>query len=66
MPDNTVQAAQEDRLMTRGEVAQMVGVDTKTVTRWAQAGKLRAHRTGGGHRRYRESDVRALMRGDGS
>ena len=34
-----------------------------TVTRWAKAGKLSAIRTLGGHRRYRESEVRALLQG---
>jgi excisionase family DNA binding protein len=39
----------------------MFRVDPKTVTRWAKAGKLSAIRTLGGHRRFRESEVRALM-----
>ncbi len=47
--------------MTPGEVARLFGVDPKTVTRWAAAGKLRAMRTLGGHRRYRASEVRALL-----
>lgn len=41
----------------------MFRVDPKTVTRWAKAGKLSAIRTLGGHRRYRESEVRALLAG---
>ena len=39
----------------------MFRVDPKTVTRWAKAGKLSSIRTLGGHRRYRESEVRALL-----
>ena len=35
--------------------------DPKTVTRWAKSGKLTSVRTPGGHRRYRESEVRALL-----
>jgi excisionase family DNA binding protein len=31
------------------------------VTRWAKAGKLTAIRTLGGHRRYRKSEVQALL-----
>src|SRR5690606_37890099 len=50
-------------LLTRGEVASRFRVDPKTVTRWAKAGKLSAIRTLGGHRRYRESEVRALLQG---
>jgi excisionase family DNA binding protein len=38
-------------------------VDPKTVTRWAKAGKLTSIRTLGGHRRYRESEVRGLLGG---
>ena len=50
-------------LLTPAEVASMFRVDPKTVTRWAKAGKLTSIRTLGGHRRYRESEVRALLAG---
>ena len=49
------------KLLTPGEVAAHFRVDAKTVTRWAQAGKLTSLRTPGGHRRYLESEVRALL-----
>jgi excisionase family DNA binding protein len=52
----------DDRLLTPGEVAVLFRVDPKTVTRWAQAGKLSVIRTLGGHRRYREDEVRRLLR----
>lgn len=55
-----------DALLTPAEVAQIFRVDPKTVTRWAQAGKLTSMRTPGGHRRYRESEVRNLLGGPGS
>ena len=48
-------------LLAPAEVAQLFGVGPKTVTRWARAGKLNAVRTLGGHRRYRASEVRALL-----
>lgn len=51
----------DDRLLTPSEVAAIFKVDPKTVTRWAHAGKLSSTRTLGGHRRYRESEVRALV-----
>jgi excisionase family DNA binding protein len=47
-----------EELLTPREVAAMFRVDPKTVTRWAKAGKLSAVRTLGGHRRYREAEVR--------
>ena len=49
-------------LLTPREVAELFGVDPKTVTRWAKAGKLTSIRTLGGHRRYRESEVRDLLK----
>ena len=50
-------------LLTPSEVATLFRVDPKTVTRWAKAGKLSSIRTLGGHRRYRESEVRDLLTG---
>jgi excisionase family DNA binding protein len=55
-----------DRLLTPSEVASLFRVDPKTVTRWAAGGRLRSLRTPGGHRRFRESDIRALLRDDRS
>ena len=52
---------EHERLLTPAEVAALFRVDPKTVTRWAQAGKLTAIRTLGGHRRYRESEVSRLL-----
>lgn len=52
-----------DGLLTPGEVAALFRVDPKTVTRWAKAGKLTAIRTLGGHRRFRESEVREYLDG---
>ena len=55
-----------ERLLTPGEVASLFRVDPKTVTRWAAAGRISSIRTPGGHRRFRESEVRALLRGEES
>ena len=52
-----------ERLLTPGEVATLFRVDPKTVTRWAASGRISSIRTPGGHRRFRESEVRALLRG---
>jgi excisionase family DNA binding protein len=57
-----VKSADEgEKLLTPAEVAAMFRVDPKTVTRWAKAGKLSSIRTLGGHRRYRESEIRGLL-----
>ena len=52
-----------EALLTPAEVASMFRVDPKTVTRWAKSGKLTSIRTLGGHRRYREAEVKALLAG---
>ncbi|WP_067803993.1 BldC family transcriptional regulator [Actinomadura formosensis] len=59
------QRVNAEELLTPAEVAAMFRVDPKTVTRWAQAGKLTWVRTLGGHRRYRKAEVVALLRGPG-
>ena len=57
-------ASSNERLLTPGEVAALFRVDPKTVTRWAASGRISSIRTPGGHRRFRESEVRALLRGE--
>jgi len=52
-----------EALLTTVEVAAIFSVDPKTVSRWAQAGKLTYVRTIGGHRRFRETEVYALLAG---
>ena len=59
----THHVVEAEALLTPGEVAALFRVDPKTVTRWARAGKLASLRTLGGHRRYRESEVRGLLGG---
>ena len=59
LPMNRLQGA--ENLLTPSEVATLFRVDPKTVTRWAKSGKLTAIKTLGGHRRYRESEVKALL-----
>jgi excisionase family DNA binding protein len=52
----------QENLLTPAEVAALFRVDPKTVTRWAKAGKLTSIRTLGGHRRYKESEVKTLLK----
>lgn len=59
----TQERPEAEKLLTPAEVAALFRVDPKTVTRWAKAGKLTSIRTLGGHRRYRESEVRKLLAG---
>lgn len=42
----------------------VLGVDQSTLRRWSDSGKIPVFRTPGGHRRYNEEDLRALVRGE--
>ncbi|MFP5346788.1 MAG: BldC family transcriptional regulator [Actinomycetes bacterium] len=59
----STRGTEAETLLTPAEVAALFRVDPKTVTRWAKAGKLSSIRTLGGHRRYREAEVKALLGG---
>ncbi|GAA4285971.1 BldC family transcriptional regulator [Georgenia daeguensis] len=54
-----------EQLLTPSEVAAKFRVDPKTVTRWANAGKLSSIRTLGGHRRFRRDEVEELLAASG-
>lgn len=47
-------------LLTPGQAATILGVDPKTVARYAREGKLSFTRTLGGHRRFSEDEIRTL------
>src|SRR5882672_11400947 len=49
------------RLLSVGAVASRAGVTADTVRLWEREGRLRAARTPGGQRRFREEDVDALL-----
>jgi excisionase family DNA binding protein len=51
------------RLLTPAEVAALFRVDVKTVTRWANTGRLTTIRTLGGHRRFREDEINVVLNG---
>jgi hypothetical protein len=53
----------QERLLAPAEVGALFGVDPRTVTIWANHGLLTPVRTPGGHRRYRDADVAALLTG---
>ena len=52
----------DDELVPIGKAAHLLGVSTKTILRWTADGKLDlAAMSDGGHRRYRLTDVQALV-----
>jgi excisionase family DNA binding protein len=50
-----------ERHLRTAEVARRLHVSPKTISRWAREGKLEHVTTFGGHRRYREGAVNALV-----
>jgi excisionase family DNA binding protein len=48
------------RYLLTAEVADILHVSPKTVSRWAKEGKLPFLKTLGGHRRYPEAKIREL------
>ena len=59
----SVAALDGDRWLTLGQACRLLNVDESTLRRWADAGQVRTFRTPGGHRRFAESDVRAIVGG---
>jgi excisionase family DNA binding protein len=54
----------DEQLLRPREVADLFGVRTPTIARWARSGRLQPLLTLGGHRRYRWTDVRGLLDAD--
>jgi excisionase family DNA binding protein len=52
----------EDKLLLPAEVAALFRVNSKTVTRWAKAGKMGSIRTLGGHHRFSRDEVTKVLR----
>lgn len=51
----------EPKYLRTSQVAELLHVSPKTVSRWAQEGKLPYLRTLGGHRRFPDQEIRALL-----
>src|SRR3990172_12000958 len=49
------------RWLTLGQASRALGVDASTLRAWADAGRVRAFRTPGGHRRFTRDDLKALV-----
>ncbi len=53
--------ARTQRWLSLSQAAALLGVDEATLRHWADQGKVQTFRTPGGHRRFLEEDLRALM-----
>ena len=50
-------------MLSLGQACQVLGVNQTTLRHWADAGRLRSFRTVGGHRRFSQVDIDALLQG---
>ena len=50
-----------DKLLSLKETEKLLNVTKSTLQRWDNSGKLKAIRTEGGHRRYKQSDIERLI-----
>lgn len=50
-----------ERYFTSKEAASMLGVSTRTIQLWSESGVLKARKTAGGHRRFKQIDIEKLM-----
>jgi excisionase family DNA binding protein len=53
----------ETRWVNLARACEILGVNESTVRRWADSGEIRCFRTPGGHRRFAESDLTAMIEG---
>ena len=53
---------QYEPMLTPEQAGARLGIGAKTLTRWADTGRIKCVRLPSGHRRYRLSDVDAILR----
>ncbi len=61
--DDDQNQASEEEWLGIDSACKMLGVDQSTLRRWSDSGRVPVFRTPGGHRRYRKSDLQAILRG---
>jgi DNA-binding transcriptional MerR regulator len=59
--ESTPERDDSDELLPPRQAVTLFGVTAQSLRNWHAAGLLAAQRTAGGHRRYRKSEVRALI-----
>lgn len=52
------------RWLSIEQACKLLGVDQSTLRRWSDSGKVPVFRTPGGHRRYAEDDLKAVVAGE--
>jgi excisionase family DNA binding protein len=61
MPYKDLGLPPQAKWLSLQEASRMLGVHPSTIRQWADTGKIPTVRTPGGHRRFAESDVRAVL-----
>jgi excisionase family DNA binding protein len=61
MPGRDLSLPPNVKWLSLQDASRMLGVHPSTLRQWADAGKIHTVRTPGGHRRFAETDVRALL-----
>jgi len=51
----------DDEVLTVTDAAELFGVSTQAIRRWAELGTLPSFRTVGGHRRFRWGEIRRVV-----
>lgn len=62
MEEKALSERKAARYMRTGDVADMLHISPKTVTRWARDGRLPHSRTLGGHRRFPADAIEQIAR----
>ena len=55
-----------EEFLRPAEAAEMLHVSPQTISRWAKEGRISCVVTLGGHRRFRASEIRALVEPEGN
>lgn len=63
MAREPIPGAESEDLLTRSEVARLLGVSPNTVTRWAREGRLPCLMTLGGHHRFERRVIEEIREG---
>lgn len=58
------ESAPATRWVNLARACEVLGVNESTARRWADSGQIRCFRTPGGHRRFAESDLMAIVNGE--
>jgi excisionase family DNA binding protein len=61
MPGKDLGLPSDVKWLSLQQASQILGVHPSTLRQWSDAGKIPTVRTPGGHRRFAEADVRALL-----